>query len=164
MSASMDPLVLAAEFPAASAEDWRALVAGVLRKSGLAEGADPIAALTSTTYEGIDVLPLYTSASADPGLPGGAPYVRGATPDGATTAGWDVRTLHRDPDPSRTRAAVRNDLETGATSLWLMLGDGGLAVDDLAAALADVRLDRAAIALDAGAQTRPAAEALVGLV
>src|SRR5664279_6186762 len=137
MPASMDPLVLAADFPAASAEDWRALVAGVLRKSGLAEGADPIEALTSTTYDGIDILPLYTSASTEPGWPGRPPYVRGATADGATMTGWDVRAQHRDPDPSRSRAAARNDLETGATSLWLMLGDAGLALPDLPAVLAD---------------------------
>src|SRR5664279_5548807 len=114
MSASMDPLVLAADFPAASAEDWRALVAGVLRKSGLADGADPIQALTATTVDGIDILPLYTSASTEPGLPGRPPYIRGGTADGPTTTGWDVRTQHRDPDPSRSRAAARNDLESGA--------------------------------------------------
>jgi methylmalonyl-CoA mutase len=80
------------------------------------------------------------------------------------TDGWDVRAWHRDPDPARTRAAALADLEGGATSLWLQLGDGGLAVADLPGALADVYVDLAPIALDAGAETGAAARAFVELV
>ncbi len=66
---SLDPdLELAAEFPAASEDDWRSLVAAVLRKSGLAADADPIEALSTTTYEGIAIRPLYTSGPA-PAVP-----------------------------------------------------------------------------------------------
>ena len=109
----LDPdLELAADFPAASEDDWRALVAAVLRKSGLAEDADPIEALSTTTYDGIAIRPLYTA--------GPAPAVPRVPHDGA----WDVRAWHRDPDAAATNAAVLNDLETGATSLWLRLGDG----------------------------------------
>jgi methylmalonyl-CoA mutase len=79
-------------------------------------------------------------------------------------AGWDVRQRHADPDPARLRAAAINDLEAGATSLWLVLGDAGLAVRDLPAALDGVYLDLAPIALEAGAQTRAAADALLALV
>jgi methylmalonyl-CoA mutase len=164
MSASTDPLELAAEFPAASEDEWRALVAGVLRKSGLADDADPIEALSSTTYDGIRVRPLYPASSIDRGLPGQQPYVRGGTADGATTAGWDVRAQHRDPDPARTHAAALADLESGATSLWLTLGDAGLPVADLAATLEGVYVDLAPMALDAGAQTRQAATAYLDLV
>jgi methylmalonyl-CoA mutase len=164
------PLELAAEFPAASADEWVALVAGVLRKSGLADEADPIAALTATTYEGIRVLPLYTSAEVPEtgllatGLPGAAPYVRGSTVDGATATGWDVRTRHADPNPTRTRAAALNDLETGATSLWLIVGEQGVPVADLGTALTNVYLDLAPIVLDAGAQAREATAALLAIV
>ena len=119
MPAPTDPLPLAAEFPATTREHWVDAVAGVLRKSGLPDGDDPIAALTSTTYDGISVLPLYTADDApavETGWPGSAPYVRGATADGPTIAGWDVRQRHANPDPTPLRSAVLNDLETGATT------------------------------------------------
>jgi methylmalonyl-CoA mutase len=167
MSAPPDPLPLAAEFPATSREDWVQLVTGVLLRSGLAQDADPIAALSSSTYDGITVLPLYTADDLPPGPtgePGAAPYVRGATADGATVGGWDVRQRHADPDPARLRAAALNDLEAGASSLWLVLGDAGLAVRDLPAALEGVYVELAPVALDAGAGTRDAAEAYLGLV
>jgi methylmalonyl-CoA mutase len=62
MSAPTDPLPLAAEFPATTRAQWVEAVTGVLRRAGLPEGADPVAALSSTTYDGISVLPLYTAA------------------------------------------------------------------------------------------------------
>ena len=161
MSAPTDPL------PATTRAQWVEAVTGVLRRSGLPDGADPVAALSSTTYDGITVLPLYTAAdlpAADPGRPGGSPYVRGATADGPTLAGWDVRQRHAVPDPAALRAALLNDLETGATSLWLVLGAAGLPVADLAAALEGVYVDLAPVALDAGAGTRAAADAFLALV
>jgi methylmalonyl-CoA mutase len=167
MSAPTDPLPLAAEFPAATREQWVELVTGVLRKSGLPEGADPIGTLTATTYDGIPVRPLYTAADAPAvgtGAPGAEPYVRGATADGPTLSGWDVRQRHANPDPAALRAALLNDLETGATSLWLVLGDAGLPVPSLAAALDGVYVDLVPVALDAGAQTREAAAAFLALV
>ncbi len=164
MPAPTDPLRLAGEFPAPTEDDWRALVAAVLARSGPAKAADPVEALTHADYDGIAIRPLYTASAAEPGLPGELPYVRGASADGATTAGWDVRTLCRDPDPARTRAAALADLETGAASLWLRLGDGGLAVADLAAALDGVYLELAPVALDAGTQTREAAAAYLDLL
>ncbi|MGH8862176.1 MAG: methylmalonyl-CoA mutase subunit beta, partial [Jatrophihabitantaceae bacterium] len=163
MSAATDPLALAAEFPGVGEDDWRALLRGVLRKSGLAEGADPVEALSTTTYEGIRIRPLYTSGPAPAGEPGVQPYARGATADGATAAGWDVRTWHRNPDPSAGNAAVLNDLATGATSVWLTVGDAGIAVSDLGALLDGVYLDLAPVALDAGRQTEDAARALLAL-
>jgi methylmalonyl-CoA mutase len=167
MPAPSDPLPLAAEFPAATREQWIELVSGVLRRSGLPEDADPVAALGATTYDGIPVRPLYTAADAPSvpaGFPGCVPYVRGATADGPTLIGWDVRQRHADPDPARLRASVLNDLETGATSLWLVLGDAGLPVAELPAALEGVYVDLAPVALDAGAQTAEAAEAYLRLV
>ncbi|HEV7653325.1 MAG TPA: methylmalonyl-CoA mutase family protein [Mycobacteriales bacterium] len=167
MSAPTDPLPLAAQFPATTREQWVELVAGVLRRSGLPEGADPVEALTGTTYDDIPVRPLYTAADrpvADPGRPGAAPYVRGSTADGPTLTGWDVRPRHANPDPAALRAALLNDLETGATSSWLVLGDAGLPVADLAAALEGVYVELAPVALDAGAQTRAAADAFLALV
>jgi len=152
------PLSLAAEFPAATAEQWRSLVEGVLAKSG-----QSLADLDSATADGITVHPLYTGAGEAPatatGLPGQAPYVRGATASGAGLAGWDVRQLHADPDARVTNAAILDDLAAGATSVWLR----GIDPADYATALEGVYLDLAPIALDAGAGTLSAATALLEL-
>ncbi len=160
-----EELDLAADFPPATAQQWRALVAGVLAKSGGHQGDDPVAALGSTTYDGIRLLPLYTAADAppEPPAPGTAPFTRGATSGGAAASGWDVRQRLADPDVARVRTAALADLEGGATSLWLVVGEGGLAVADLASALEGVHLDLAPIALDAGAATREAGTALLDL-
>jgi methylmalonyl-CoA mutase len=157
-----DALALAADFPAATREEWRALVSAVLAKSGV--DGDPEAALATTTYDGITINALYTAADAHgvaaDGLPGLPPFTRGATAEGATATGWDVRQLHADPDPKRANEAILADLSHGATSVWLQLGAG---VADLATALDGVYLDLAPIALDAGAHTPAAAAALLRL-
>ncbi len=164
MPADPPALDLAADFPTPTRDEWRALVAAVLAKSGVTD-ADPEAALSYTTYDGIRIAPLYTAddvhdVDAD-GRPGHPPFVRGSTEQGAAATGWDVRTRHAEPDPARLNAALLADLETGATSLWLVLGDGGLAVDDLGPALDGVYLDLAPIVLEAGASFREAGLALL---
>ncbi len=79
-------LPLAALFPAADRGQWQELVATALRKSGRIDqdaAADTVeAVLSSTTYDGITVLPLYTADDAprfDAGLPGAPPFVRGSS-------------------------------------------------------------------------------------
>jgi methylmalonyl-CoA mutase len=160
-------LALAADFPPPSRDEWRALVSAVLAKSGIGEDADPEDAVSFRTYDGIRIRPLYTADDAPPldaaGLPGAPPFVRGATPAAEAAIGWDVRTRHADPDAKRTNDAALADLETGATSLWLVVGDGALAVSELAVALDGVYLDLAPIALDAGAQSGEAAQALLSV-
>lgn len=160
-------LDLASIFPAVSGEHWRSLVASVLSKGG--PDIEPDAAvkrLTSTTLDAIAVQPLYTAADApgDAGLPGLAPFVRGATPAVSTTGGWDVRA--RFAAGVDVAEAIQVDLENGVSSLWLVLGDrpGAIAVGDLPKALAGVYLDLAAIILDAGAETASAANALLDVV
>jgi methylmalonyl-CoA mutase len=165
MSDEPESLALAADFPTPTRDEWRALVAAVLAKSGV--DGDPEDALSSATYDGIRIKPLYTAADvhgveAD-GLPGHPPFLRGATEDGSAATGWDVRTRHAEADPAAVNRAVLNDLDTGATSLWLVLGEGGLAVADLPAALDGVYLDLAPIALDAGPHTADAVFALLAL-
>lgn len=157
-------LRLAADFPSASASDWQRLALAVLRKSGVATESTPAdqveELLSTTTYDGIRIAPLYTSDAPTPetGLPGRAPFVRGATVAGNAAAGWDVRTRHADPDATATAAAIRADLNAGATSVWLVLGEAGIAVEDLPALLHEISLDNG-IVLDAGELTGKAAEA-----
>ncbi|MFI6353749.1 methylmalonyl-CoA mutase family protein [Streptomyces sp. NPDC050743] len=157
-----DGLSLAAEFPDATHEQWQRLVEGVLRKSGKeVSGAAAEDALSTTLEDGLRTRPLYTArdTAPDPGLPGFAPYVRGSRPEGNTAGGWDVRQRHT----ALAENAVLADLENGGTSLWLVLGEGGIPVDGLGRALEGVYLDLAPVVLDAGRDTGQAAEALLRL-
>ncbi|MGW7465139.1 methylmalonyl-CoA mutase family protein [Streptomyces xantholiticus] len=164
-----DGFSLAAEFPDADHEQWQRLVEGVLRKAGKdAAGTAAEDALSTALEDGITTRPLYTAeggvhAAGCAGLPGFAPFTRGGTPQGASVAGWDVRQRHERPDAARTNEAVLADLENGASSVWLAVGDAGMPVEGLATALEGVLLDLAPVVLDAGGAFEPAARELLGL-
>ncbi|MDT4996910.1 MAG: methylmalonyl-CoA mutase [Pseudonocardiales bacterium] len=153
-----EPVALAGDFPAVTRAEWRQAAAAVLAKSRSANEPDPEAALSHRSYEGIGTRALYTAEDLaelpSPGLPGRLPFTRGSIVDGAR--GWDVRQRHADPDADSTRAAIQDDLANGVTSVWLVGGDAGIAVGDLATVLDGVDLGRVPIALDAGAQTADA--------
>lgn len=164
-----EQLNLAADFADPSHEQWQRLVAGVLRKSG-ALGEDsvenPERLLASTTYDGITLKPLYTQADlpkASAGVPGLPPFVRGNSPEGKVAAGWDTRTAYLDADPASVNAAMLADLENGANSVWVRVGEGALPLDSLGDALTGVYADLAPIVLDAGADYAAAADALLAL-
>jgi methylmalonyl-CoA mutase len=164
-------LALAALFDHADRRQWQELVAAALRKSGLISDdavAETVeAVLSSTTYDGVQVRPLYTADDARPvdsaGRPGSLPFVRGSTAGGSAAAGWDVRQRHAHPDPEVSREAVMADLENGVTSLWLVMGEGGLPLGSLESVLRDVLLDLAPIVLDAGADTEAAADEFIAV-
>lgn len=137
------------DFESPSYADWRALV-------------DDLDALSSTDYNGIRIQPLYTAESAAPranGL-GVPPFVRSSRPPSLRPASWDIRQCVTDPDPARARAELRADLQSGATSVWLPLGDGRVPISALPELLAEVELDLTGVALDAGHETEAAARAL----
>ncbi|MGW0994111.1 methylmalonyl-CoA mutase family protein [Streptomyces sp. NPDC002523] len=160
-----DGLSLAAEFPDATHEQWQRLVEGVLRKSGKeVSGAAAEDALSTTLEDGLRTRPLYTArdGAPDPGLPGFAPFVRGGRPEGNTTGGWDVRQRHA-ALADGAAGSVLADLENGVTSLWLVLGEGGIPVAELDRALDGVYLDLAPVVLDAGRETEQAGAALLRL-
>ncbi|MEU3015796.1 methylmalonyl-CoA mutase subunit beta [Nocardiopsis sp. NPDC007018] len=167
---------LAEGFPAATRERWRELVAGVLRKSGVAEErlADaPESVLATHGYDGFDIAPLYTAdpPAADPGYPGLAPFTRGYRPGGGVAGGWDIRARHTDTDPAELRRRAHNDLMNGAGSLWVAVGPdsapegappGGVPLSRLGEALADVYLDLAPVVVSApGPHALDAATALL---
>ena len=81
MLASDGGLSLTGDFPTADEEQWRALVAKVLK------GADFERRLVRHTDDGIAVLPLFPASSLNPGLPGAASFIRGA----AAGTAWDIR-------------------------------------------------------------------------
>jgi methylmalonyl-CoA mutase len=165
-----DELVLAGEFPAAGRDEWREALAGVLRKTRRGELPDPVEdALRRTVATGVSVAPLYTAEDAGDlpaavGVPGLAPFVRGARAGAASSevpAGWDIRQRHAHPDVAVTKEAIAADLENGATSLWLVLGEGAVPVEALGEVLSDVYLDLAPVSVSGGV---PAAEAFLTLV
>ena len=166
-----DGLSLAAEFPTATREQWQRLVEGVLVKTGASDATGFAAeeALYTTLEDGLSTHPLYTAEDAPAdvtsrtGLPGFAPFVRGGRPQGQVVYGWDVRQQHRSPHARAANELVLADLENGVTSLWLVLGEAGLPVADLPAALEGVYLDLASIVLEPGAAFESAAERLLAL-
>ena len=134
---------------AADRDDWLTLAGDIER-------------LRSTTYDGITIEPLYTAAdaSADPGLPGHPPYVRGRTAT-ATRDGWDIRQVVDGSVPGR---AVE-ELERGATSVWVELRhladlDEGAFAAAVTTALDGVMPDVAPVVLAAGSRW-PAAAAVL---
>lgn len=179
-----EELSLAGGFPAADRDQWRELVAAVLRKAGRTELPDPVEdALRTTVATGVGVAPLYTAEDAGDlptavGVPGLPPFVRGARAGaaGVTAAGgadpdvpggWDIRQRHADPDVALTREAVTADLENGVSSLWLVLGEGAVPVAALGEVLADVYLDLAPVTVQGGGgagEAQEAAEAFLELV
>ncbi|ADP82932.1 methylmalonyl-CoA mutase subunit beta [Pseudofrankia inefficax] len=172
-------LELASLFPPATREAWQKLVLGVLRKSGTAGEqalpADAEALLSTASYDGFAIHPLYTAEDTPPveaGLPGHAPFVRGRRAEGANVEGWDVRALHTHPDAKVTAEAILDDLEGGATSIWLRLAapsaDSGevLSAEALPDVLREVYLDLAPVVLDTGGDavtTTAAADVLLAL-
>ena len=116
---SDDPLELAATFPAASYADWLAAEKALKR-------SDVEKALATRTYEGFALKPLYSGerdgGTPDPGgLPGVAPFTRGADAAARTVGGWDIRQTLTHPDLAHSNAAIREDLANGVHSLTLRL-------------------------------------------
>ena len=135
--------------------DWESQVQRGLR----GESPDSLIACTD---DGIDIQPLYTEAlfpaSGDPaGLPGAAPFTRGAH-----AGRWELRQRHDLTDPAGTAAAIRADVAGGVTSSWLRLRrppEPG----ELLAALAGVNPAETPVIVDGGPWFVTAAEATEAL-
>src|SRR5689334_12649802 len=86
MTTPTEDLRLAADFPAATRDDWRKLVDGVLK------GA-PFEKLVGKTYDGIKIDPIYSRAK-------GAALVAGR----AAAAPWQIMQRADHPDPAAANA------------------------------------------------------------
>ncbi|MBT0568076.1 methylmalonyl-CoA mutase family protein [Williamsia sp. CHRR-6] len=144
---------------------WESAVAGVLEKSrrGAALPTPPSAALTTTTYDGIDIKPLYdiTDELGEPALPGRFPFTRGRDAARDVNRGWHV-TAHfggRGQSATEVNADILDSLATGVSAIWLTSPAG-----DLPAALDGVLLDLAPLTLDVGSDTEVVAGALFDLL
>jgi len=129
--------------------DWRALVEQGLKGASWDR-------LVGKTADGIPLEPLYResniqTASDISGVPGAAPFVRGAG-----KGGWLVRQSFAHPDVERTNREILADLGGGVGAIELVIdpeGKEGGAVRnaaDLDRALAGVILEAAPVSLDAG--------------
>jgi methylmalonyl-CoA mutase len=139
--------------------DWRALV-----EQGL-KGAQ-WSRLVGKTADGIPLQPLYResdvrTAQDEAGMPGAAPFVRGAR-----AGAWTIRQAYEHPDPVRTNDEILADLAGGVAAIELVIdpeGKRGIAIGDEAdfdLVLADVILEAAPVSLDAGEHALWAAETL----
>lgn len=135
----MNGAPLAADFPAATREQWLSLVEKTLKGAALDT-------LNSQTADHLTIEPLYAPARVAP-----API----RPHHADAA-WDIRAPIRHPHRDRANAQLRQALAGGAASVLLRLdasGQDGVAVGsaaDLEQVLDGVLIDIAPIALDAG--------------
>jgi methylmalonyl-CoA mutase len=146
-----DDLTFAAEFPAATREQWVALASRVLK-------GRPFETLTARTSDGIAIEPLYARACDS---------VRIA----ASAGRWQVMARIDHPDPTAANKQALEDLEGGANGL-LLVGAGsigaqgyGLMPDTIARVLDGVLLDAGiAVEFDLSPQTKDLPLALVALV
>jgi methylmalonyl-CoA mutase len=106
MTSVTDDLRLAGDFPAATYDDWRKLVDGVLK------GA-PFEKLVGKSYDGIKIAPIY-------------PRAKGAVPIAARAAAmpWQIMQRVDHPEPAKANAQALHDLENGATGLELEFAVG----------------------------------------
>jgi methylmalonyl-CoA mutase len=127
---------LAAEFPAATREDWLKLVTAALK------GA-PFEKLTRRTYDGLRIEPLYARDPNAAPIPGRAPG-----------APWQVLARIDHPDAATANAEARHEIENGATGLSLVfaggIGSHGYGIEPSAAALTRVfeNIDTSATAFE----------------
>ncbi|MHC2436838.1 methylmalonyl-CoA mutase family protein [Bradyrhizobium sp. USDA 4451] len=106
MTTSTDDLSLASDFAAATYDDWRKLVDGVLK------GA-PFEKLVGKTYDGLKIDPIYRRATNASPLAGRA----AATP-------WHILQRVDHPDAAQANALALHDLENGATGLEFEFAGG----------------------------------------
>lgn len=161
-----DVLVLAGEFATPTAEQWEAEVGKVLLKGDAQPTVEEIERaiakrLTTRTYDGVTIRPLYDEGPDPAGLPGTAPFTRG----GRSTGQWDVRQrVDVRADGEGAAALVLAELERGSTSVFLGLRDAStIDADLLTRVLAGVHLDIAPVVLDCEERWPQAAEALLAM-
>lgn len=152
-------------------QDWYKQVAKVfarVQKKDIADvPLDVWTRLIHTTYEGIDVNPLYTRADelAEVSAPGVFPFTRGGVATSDERIGWGVTECFGGElsgtagDAEATNKAILHALNNGTTVVVVDL-TAGLTAADLPVLLKDVLLDLVEVRVIAGAEVKAAADAL----
>src|SRR6187431_469859 len=151
-----EELAFAADFPAATREQWLKLVDGVLK------GAPFDKRLVAKTYDGLSIQPLY-------------PRNAGAKPVAARAPGaaWTVMQRVDHPDPAAANEQALHDLENGATGLTIVcrgsINANGYGLDSslktLERVFEGIYLDAGVVVdFNVAAETRDAAKNFASLV
>jgi methylmalonyl-CoA mutase len=150
---------------------WSSSAAAVLAKSRRVEvdelPGDAESLLATTMADGLTIRPLYTrkDETAEPGLPGEYPFVRGADPHRDVNVGWRVTERFGDGETrsaAEVNEAILDAFVNGASGLWLAVGDG-VSAGDLAEVFTGVYLDLIPVTLDAGTDAVAASRAYLEL-
>ncbi len=175
-----NPTPLFPEFPPASRADWQAAAEASLK-------GRPLAKLTSQTYEGIAVRPIYdVDDVADlphlETLPGQLPFLRGTKAAGYLVQPWLIAQELACGTPQQFNQTLLADLARGQTAVNLIpdrptrlgldpqqvdpasVGRGGISlhtVGDFATALAGVNLAQTPIFIRSGSGALPLAALLL---
>ncbi len=169
-STSAAEISLAGDFTTPTQDDWEKEVLKVLnrrRPEGKELNIDQAyKRLTSHTVDGITIKALYTAEDGvdELGFPGIAPFTRGTTVRTGEMDAWEVCPLHENPDADGTRNAILDDLERGATAVWLRVDPDAIALDDVATVLSDVLLDLAPIHVSSRTDQLAAAKAVLAVL
>ncbi len=159
-------LSLSAEFPSATEAEWLALAEKAL------DGA-LLSRITTKTEHGVPVKPLYRAPDWAPdasGVPGLAPFIRGARAANDTYLPWDIRQAVYHPDPVIAADHVMEALEGGVSSIELRVdaaGEHGVvarSAADIERLLRGVKLDLAPLALEAAGASSAQGIELAALV
>ncbi|MBL8549521.1 MAG: methylmalonyl-CoA mutase [Hyphomonadaceae bacterium] len=157
-------LPLADGFPASDESQWRKLAERALK------GA-PWERLVGKTADGAPIHPLYgepdiATATDVSGIPGAAPFIRGALAARDPHQPWTIRQAVSHPDPAQANSEILADLQGGVAAIELVIdpnGEQGIAIRTpahLERTLENVLLDLAPPSLDAGAYSLWAADLL----
>ncbi|MFZ2512293.1 MAG: methylmalonyl-CoA mutase family protein [Gordonia sp. (in: high G+C Gram-positive bacteria)] len=148
---------------------WSTAAAAVLAKGRRIEPSElpgtPEDLLSTPTRDDVVIRPLYTrkDETAQRGLPGSFPFVRGADARRDVQQGWRVTERFGD-QPGQSAAqineAILDAAGSGTSGLWLVTGSS-LPPEELATALGGVYLDLLPVTLDAGVDGVAAARAFL---
>ncbi|MFX0576383.1 methylmalonyl-CoA mutase family protein [Nocardia nepalensis] len=143
---------------------WRKGVAGVLAKARRVDVAElpeePEKLLEEKTYDGLTIAPLYTRRDerAELPLPGEYPFVRGRDATRDVHRGWYVSAFVGAAAGAAANREILAGLENGISALWLGVGERGVPVAELPAALSGLLFELAPLTIDAGTAVSAAAQ------
>ncbi|MFI6865920.1 methylmalonyl-CoA mutase family protein [Nocardia sp. NPDC050406] len=142
---------------------WRKGVAGVLAKARRVDVSElpdePEQLLAVKTYDGLTVNPLYTRRDELPEqpLPGAFPFVRGGDATRDVHRGWFVNQRFGGSQGAAVNQEILAALENGVSAVSVGVGEGGVPVAELPAALSGLLFELAPLTLEAGPAVAEAA-------